>query len=136
MSDQKRVVQLTVEGKVEGQMRPRTAKSGHVYSPRCKWRELVAKAWKDSGAESYGKSPMYVEVHTHRRKPKRSNCEPESDIYKPDIDNILKACLDGLVDAGAFDDDCQVMAAMIVKHSRVKMDENEQEWSQITIANL
>lgn len=129
-----RTVTFEVVGKVEGQPRPRMMRSGHAYNPRCKWRELIAEAWAETRAKGFGDAPVIVEIKTHRRKAKGSGRKPEVDVYKPDIDNILKAALDGLVDAGAIDDDRQVIAVSIAKHPRTHMEDDEEEWTEIVIS--
>ena len=129
-----RTVRFEVTGKVEGQPRPRMMRSGHAYSPMCAWRKLVAQAWRDSRANGFGDAPVIVEIKTHRRSTKRSGRKPEVDVFKPDIDNILKAALDGLVDAGAIDDDRQVIAVSIAKHPRTHMEDDEEEWTEIAIS--
>lgn len=126
-----RTVRLEVAAKVEGQPRPRVSK-GVVYSPRCKYREAVRDAWKAGGFAGFGESPVLLVVRTHRRRP--SGKDPEDDAYRPDIDNILKAVMDGLQDAKAYADDKQVVGAYILKCPRVRMGQDEEEWTEIEVS--
>ena len=71
-------------------------------------------------------------VTTHR---KRSQARPEfahHDTSKPDIDNILKAVMDGLVDAGALEDDSQVISVDMYKGPRVEAE----DWTELILKEV
>lgn len=150
-----RTAAIEVGGKVEGQPRPRLgfARGGkpHVYSPSCAWRAKVAHAWRASGERPFGCVPVIVEVKVFRSlggRPDRADPRygekmaaymlkhPRPDDQKPDADNIAKAALDGLVDAGAIDDDSQVVGLIVTKEPLAPMESEEDERAEISVHEI
>lgn len=81
-----------------------------VYTPVSaeKWKAAVRSAWTASRVgEAKGPISVFVTLYVHRPKRlKGSGAEPHP--VRPDIDNLAKAIMDALGDAGAWHDDAQV----------------------------
>ena len=114
-----RTIRLEIPGIPVGKARPRFTKKGHAYTPE-KTREYegrVAAAFYDSREKAFQKgTPIFVDVIARMPIPKSTSKKtrlemlaraPEEMLKKPDIDNIVKAVLDGLSGL-AFPDDDQV----------------------------
>lgn len=101
-------IKFRVLGQPCGKGRPRFAK-GHVYTPK-KTREYetdIKTAYISmSKGYSYKDTPVIVCIEA-RLKRAKSNKRKYA-VTKPDLDNIIKAVLDGL-NGVAFDDDRQVI---------------------------
>lgn len=104
--------------------RPRAKRSGkniHLYTPIETLQEenMVALAYKGSKYSC----PVRVVIHIFRCLPKKrpKKVLKEADVYKPDIDNIIKSILDGL-NGIAYEDDRQVVEIMAIKHDRTRRD--------------
>jgi len=75
------------------------------------WRALAvlfvnqAKAKAEFGDPWEG--PVFVVVEDHRVRPKAAKKRPKPSV-KPDLDKIVRACLDVLVIGGVIRDDAQV----------------------------
>lgn len=121
-------VSFTVFGKVMGKPRPKVTLRGgkHAYTPKSYrgYEERIAKAYLEATEKRF-KGPVWVRVDVYRALPKSrpKSVESEFDVFKPDMDNILKACLDAL-NGVAYDDDNQVVQAIIVKHRRKRIEEH------------
>lgn len=93
--------------------------TGIPYTPEqtVKEEEAVAKAYK--GPKHLG--PVRLDVHVLRAlpasRPKAIRSEP--DIIKPDLDNVVKAIMDGL-NGVAYLDDSQVVEIHAYKHDRIR----------------
>lgn len=98
-----------------------TYQAGRVmmYTPAETQREekLVAAAYDGPCYDG----PVRLEVHVYRAlpqsRPKRITTEP--DTIKPDIDNVIKAVMDGL-NGVAYHDDAQVVDVRAIKHDRTR----------------
>jgi Holliday junction resolvase RusA-like endonuclease len=104
------VYSLFVPGLPKAQPRPRMTLSGHVYNPD------TAKDWKATIKDYfmiYRKpviiNPVVLGVLFFFPRPKRLlNYELYPHTSKPDSDNLLKAVMDAMTDAGVWKDDAQV----------------------------
>lgn len=94
--------------------RVRFTRNGHPYTDEKTRKELatVAKSWQ--GPKLHGPLAIYVGV----MKPTPKGIKRFLPfIIKPDVDNVLKAILDGL-NGVAFKDDAQVVLATVKKYDR------------------
>jgi Holliday junction resolvase RusA-like endonuclease len=106
------VYQLFVNGIPKAQPRPRMTANGHVYNP------ASADAWKNqikaafiSCRRSVITVPVHLEVTFFMPIPKGiaiSRYEFMPHVKKPDTDNLLKAVMDSLTNAGIWKDDALV----------------------------
>lgn len=98
-----------------------TTKGGraHTYTPTATFEEetLVSDAYKGEKYQGAVKVTVHIYKALPTSKPKR--VERERNLTKPDIDNVLKAVLDGL-NGVAYEDDAQVVEVSVTKHDRVR----------------
>jgi Holliday junction resolvase RusA-like endonuclease len=103
-------VEIEVSGQPQGKGRPRFTKSGHTYTP-AKTRQYEARikaaAWAEMKKHDLEPTirPVAVEPKSWS-KIKRLEAEYGAirPLAKPDIDNILKAALDGIQGTIIVDD--------------------------------
>lgn len=107
---------FTVTGKIRGKGRPRFG-GGHAYTDKRtkSYEALIADEYRASGGKLHTE-PVIVRVAALFAIPKRAS-KKERELMlndsirptkRPDIDNILKAVLDGL-NGVAYNDDAQVV---------------------------
>ena len=96
-----------MEGEPQGKGRPRFGQ-GRTYTPKktLEYEKLVALAAHQAGLE-FTLAPVSIRITAIHKRPKRLKRRKDSrsriiKTTKPDIDNIVKAVLDGL--KGCFDD--------------------------------
>ena len=99
--------------------RARVTKSGHAYTDEKTKADL--QAVKDAYTGKCYKCPVEVVVIVYKDVPKTT---PKSVLHepftqRPDIDNILKAVLDGL-NGVAYEDDSQVVRVTCRKMERMR----------------
>lgn len=123
------------EGEPKAQPRARACIRGRhagVYDPGTAnaWKKQVkaaAKPYIDAQGKLIGAIKMRITwfiprpmAHWCIRGGNRSNelsiKAPTHHVKKPDTDNLEKAILDALTDAGLWDDDCQVFDVHKIKH--------------------
>jgi Holliday junction resolvase RusA-like endonuclease len=113
---------LVIPGKPQGKDRPRFVRAtGRVYTPAETLRaeERIRVAWREVGGPVVS-GPLSVFITASTPRPK-GHCltdgvslsaegrrHPCPDNQKPDLDNVLKLCLDAL-NGHAFKDDVQVV---------------------------
>ena len=108
-----------VPGTPAAQPRVRMVRSnGHVYTPRSAdaWKTAVRAAWRALQQEPL-EGPVRLSLNFHMPRPTShttsrgllTKSAPTAHICKPDIDNLAKAVMDALTDAGAWHDDCQIV---------------------------
>ena len=99
-------VSFTVPGKPQGKQRPRLGKGGRVYTPSATRRYELAVAWAALGARPalWAKTGRFV-VEVTMYFP---------DWRRRDVDNVLKAVLDGMQGV-LYEDDSQVVVASAIK---------------------
>lgn len=125
-------VSLIVYGDPVPQPRPRITVRGafaHAYTPKKhfihEYRLGVGLAWKRTEDEPFG-GPVEVNIVCHFARPashlrKDGSPKASAPLYpRPDVDNLAKAVLDALTDAGAWADDSQVVSLAVRK-----------KWSQV-----
>ena len=109
-------IEFVVYGRPKGKGRPRFTMDGHAYTPQA--TRMYA------GGTSFGSVPVAVDVVAYYPIPKSARkADKEAmaagmvvPMVKPDIDNVLKAVLDGIQgDDGAFHDDAQVVSVKATK---------------------
>jgi|TARA_R110000868_G_scaffold402416_1_gene678717 Holliday junction resolvase RusA-like endonuclease len=102
-------VEIDVSGQPQGKARPRFTRTGHAYTPeqtRLYEARIGAAAWsemKKSGLETTDR-PVHVEIIAFMDIPKSWSAKKRLEaeygairaVGKPDIDNIIKAALDGI----------------------------------------
>jgi crossover junction endodeoxyribonuclease RusA len=96
-------VRLEIPGEPVPKGRPRKARQGHMFTPERtrSFEELVA--WHARAhAVRLGAAPLAVRIELWSTRP-----------LAGDIDNYVKAVLDGLVRGGAMEDDRQVVSLTV-----------------------
>ena len=124
-------VHFIVYGDPVPQPRPRITARGsfaHAYTPKKHavhaYRSEIRRAWNDPSLvlphEPFS-GPVEVSIVCHFARPqsqlrKDGSPKPSAPLYpRPDVDNLAKAVLDALTDAGAWGDDSQVVSLKITK---------------------
>lgn len=111
---------LSIPGDPVGKGRPRvTVRNGHAraYTPAktASWESGAAWLMRNEwGIHAPYEGPVRVTVEAVASRPKRllRKADPEGRMWrcaKPDVDNVLKAVLDALVNAGVLRDDVQAV---------------------------
>lgn len=111
-----------VYGKVRGQARPRVTRNGrHTYKPPKdhEYDRAIREAYVNSGGGYFGDKPLVMIVISHRELPnsKPKKITSESDIFRPDASNVLKAVEDAL-NKLAYYDDSQIVCSIPLKAPR------------------
>lgn len=115
-----------IEGQPQGKARPKFTKSGHAYTPQATrdYENLIAAKYTEKGGnvmEGYIKIAVdaFYKIPKSFNKEKRGLAERGflKPMAKPDIDNVIKAILDGL-NGVAYYDDKQVVEVVARKHYR------------------
>lgn len=117
-----------VPGEPKAQPRVKAFRRGKftgVYTPKTAdaWKQAVKDSWKKSSYPKFPWCPLGVSLSFTMPRPKshyRANglLKPTQQLMhtkKPDCDNIAKAVLDALTDAGAWTDDAQVVLLNVAK---------------------
>lgn len=115
---------FTVLGQPQGKGRPRFTRTGHPFTPE-KTREyeaLIGRCYEEAGGELLS-GYVGVFIRAYYKIPKNFSKEKRGFIergllkpaVKPDIDNVIKAILDGL-NGRAYHDDNQVVYVSAEKH--------------------
>ena len=112
------MIEFTVKGKPVGKGRPRFTRTGHTYTPEKTRAYEAAVAWECKLPSTL---PQHVSVEVMVKPPKSWNKTKTKNALggfiapgRPDIDNYLKAVLDGC-NGVAFLDDSQVVAIYATK---------------------
>lgn len=113
---------IIIPGRPQGKGRPRFTRDGHAYTPPSTrlYEELIRKSWENR--QSF-EGPIEIWIDAYLQIPgnltksekaliKHGDVKPTK---KPDIDNIVKAVLDGL-NGLAYEDDRQVVVLHAAKH--------------------
>lgn len=113
-----KAVRIEIPGVPVGKARPRFTRSGRVYTAKktTEYEHRVALGFLHSGEKSFAQNvPLVIDIiaempipkSTPKYKLKQMVEEEIPHIKKPDLDNIVKAVLDGL-NGIAFPDDNQI----------------------------
>ena len=124
-------IEFHVDGIPKGQPRPRAfVRGGHaaVYDPGTAegWKSAIAQAVQPHRPEQPLTGALDVTIDFHMPRPKShyrtgkhagelKSSAPRWHIGKPDIDNLLKACLDALTALHVWFDDAQIAALTATK---------------------
>ena len=114
-------IEFVVYGRPKGKGRPRFTMDGHAYTPQATkaYEKEIRQAFRAAGGTDFGAVPVAVEIVAYYPVPKSAKkADKEAmaaglvvPMVKPDIDNVLKAILDGIQgNDGAFHDDVQVVS--------------------------
>jgi crossover junction endodeoxyribonuclease RusA len=111
----KTIYDVFISGIPKAQPRPRMAAGGHVYNPPSAdaWKEQVKTGFMSCRKPIITK-PVRLKVIffmpvPKKIKPKGAKLVPCG--KKPDTDNLLKAVMDAMTDAGVWEDDALVYQA-------------------------
>ena len=112
-----------VEGQPQGKGRPRFTRSGHCFTPQATrdYEFLIASEYKAAGGQLFS-NYVRVNIKAYYKIPKSTTKVNRAlmekgllrPAVKPDLDNIVKAVLDGL-NGVAYMDDKQVVFCSIEK---------------------
>jgi len=124
------MIKMTIPGPPRGKGRPRFTRTGHPYTPaetRTYEKEIglrykEAARQEHQGPAEYMEGPVAVKIVACFPIPKRATKKEREAINrgqlsptkKPDVDNVVKAVLDGL-NGVAFRDDAQVCVLNVIK---------------------
>jgi len=109
------MIKIWIPGQPVAKGRPRFAKRGKftkVFTDEktARWENLVALA---TAASMVGKKPMegalLVDAIFWLKRPKSIPKKVKFPVKKPDLDNMVKALLDGMTQGGIWGDDSQVV---------------------------
>jgi Holliday junction resolvase RusA-like endonuclease len=126
-------IQCTIPGTPVPQPRPRATikrtRTGrtvpHVYDPGYadRWKQAVGIFWSLAAqGRKFTQGPVEVYATFYFSPLKSDKKTQENDAKKctkPDVDNLAKALLDALTDAGAWGDDGQVFSLAVSKRYHV-----------------
>lgn len=109
---------LVIEGRPRPKERPRFTRSGKTYTPKATldYERIIAEAYRASGGPTF-EGPVSVVIGFSEGQQSVSICSlnTEKPKLRGDIDNYIKATLDGLQQGGAFKNDSQVVSVDAVK---------------------
>ena len=103
--------------------RPRANRQGHVYMPRpynIHKKKISALIYKQMIIQGHEKieTPVKITMVFLCQRPKNSKGENLIvKATKPEIDNLVKTCLDALTDAGVWHDDKLVVSLAASKYN-------------------
>ncbi len=127
----KKILDRDIEGIPVAQPRPKASRRGgfiRMYTPDTAdlWKSQVAHAFESyvaQGGENWNvplTGPLRVDIDFYLPRPGNLNRkkDPDGPIWrdaKPDVDNLVKACLDAISDVGLWGDDAQVCSGLSQK---------------------
>jgi Holliday junction resolvase RusA-like endonuclease len=118
------MITITIPGEPVAQGRPRTTRTGHVYDPK-KSRDFKTRVWlaaKEKQPETLLEGPLKVEIDIYKSIPvswsKNKKAAAMAGIKrptgKPDVDNYVKSCCDGM-NGVIWVDDSQIVELLVRK---------------------
>ena len=106
---------LFVPGKPEPHPRPRRGARGQFYTPRTAWSEKVTITARFNRPTPALYGPVNLDLIFFFARPKTILPSVVWMDRRPDRDNLDKAILDALTNAGWWKDDCCVVSGIIAK---------------------
>lgn len=133
-------MEFKIDGKPVGKGRPRFTRTGQTYTPEKtkEYERLIKTSYLESGGtllDGY----ISISISAYYQIPKAFNREKKEfatrgiilPVVRPDLDNVVKAILDGL-NGIAYHDDSQVIGITAVKcyseEPRVEVSINARGW--------
>lgn len=117
------MIKFTVSADPVAKARPRVNRNGRVWTPK-KSKDFEGAVCRSAieahpGPELNG--PLCLMVRLVKKRPKAMSASKHgaglvAAITKPDIDNYLKAVMDGVTKAGLWKDDAQVVSVSAAKY--------------------
>ena len=118
---------ILIQGDPKPQAGPRASRRGnhiHMYSPKTEWRNHCLKTLKEQ--DVYFDKAINLNLIFYMPRPKShyrtgkfshllKDNAPSFHTKKPDVDNLSKAVLDAMTDAGILSDDSIVVQHYIYK---------------------
>ena len=134
---------IQIYGEPKPQKRPRASRRGkhiHMYSEKSEWRKHCTEQLSRFSI-TFDK-PLFVGLVFYMPRPKShyrtgkfshllKDSAPKYHVTKPDCDNLSKAVLDAMTDAGIITDD-----SIIVKHDIYKKYATDKAGVKIEIEEL
>lgn len=98
----------------------RSSKADKAWAKACVWYDAVLEAMKPVLPEAPWTGPIHLDIDCYFERPKSLSRKKDPDgpirhTAKPDRDNLDKAVLDALKEAGLFKDDSQVCDGAVRK---------------------
>jgi len=120
------MIAFEVPGNPRGKGRPRMTRSGHVYTPSetAAYENLIALACRDArGNKGPFTGPVAMHIHVGKQVPASKSKRTRQAMLageirpatKPDLDNVIKAVLDGC-NGVAYLDDRQIVELTATAH--------------------
>ena len=119
-----REISLSVIGTPAPQPRPRMTRAGRAYNPPSAdvWKQAVRDEWTSLNSPPFLNglrlclSFLLPRPASHfTSKGALTKSAPLMPVGKPDVDNLAKAVMDALENAGAFANDCAVISLTVSK---------------------
>jgi Holliday junction resolvase RusA-like endonuclease len=109
------MIEFCVPGKPRGKGRPRFSRNGHAYTPAetAAYENLIALACSEAKGDNPALTgPVAVYIRAYKEPPKSASKRKREAMLvgdirptnKPDLDNIIKAVLDGCNGVAYLDD--------------------------------
>ena len=119
-----RETSFSVIGTPAPQPRPRMTRAGRTYNPPSAdaWKQAVREEWTSLNSPAFLNGlrlrlsfllPRPASHYTSKGALTKS--APLKAVAKPDVDNLAKAVMDALENAGAFANDCAVLSLTVSK---------------------
>lgn len=119
-----RETSLYVIGTPAPQPRPRMTRAGRAYNPPSAdaWKSATRAKWLEMGEPTFANG-LRLRLHFVLPRPAShytskgalTKSAPLRPVGKPDVDNLAKAVMDALENAGAFANDCAVLSLTVSK---------------------
>lgn len=108
-----------VHGNPKPQARPRAVRRGRfvtIYSPKSDWYKQVVKETSLNRPEMPLSAALRVEMEFRMPRPKSARKTQFWAIKRPDLDNLAKAVMDAMTEAGWWKDDSLIVVLNTKKY--------------------